>query len=683
MSNIQPAETAPRQFVIGIDTGGTYTDGVLMDYGSRKLLATTKHLTTREDLAIGVTQVLRRLEIPDPSAVQLVGISSTLATNSIAEGKTRDVGLALIGYDEDLLNEYDLDEQFTAGDYEHFAGGHDSQGRQKQPLDVRAIVDWATRHRADFDAFAVSGYFSPLNSEHEEQAAEAIFKATGRPVVMASQLSSQLDSIKRATTASLNASLVSVMQEFIEAVRRALAEQNIDATLMVVKGDGSLMPYEDAIRKPVETVVSGPAASAIGGYFLCDESSGLMIDVGGTTTDMALVESACVDVTDQGARVGDVQTAIKTARIRTACVGCDSRISYEAGGRGIVVGPERVTPLCRLAEQYPDARQQLSRLHKIDPTRCSPNDLEYWLLYRPITPRRRAQLTQRQERLVDLLADGPRSVSDLMRELDVYHPSQLEARPLLRQGYIEPAGLTPTDVLHVQNRLDKWDRQASVWGMDHLTRLTGTPRKQLKQEVFEFIAATIAEEVIVFLAGKHAERLPEQIDGTWGRWFFEEFLNGKNPLISVKLHSYFPTVGLGAPAQFFIEQVAEKLGSALITPEHHEVANAIGAVAGSIMVEKQALLFVQETANTRHYTVHVAGEVKHSFEKESQARDFAKQRVEELALEGAEAAGAHDPDVTLVVETEGSVDRYIAQAVGNPDLTTTMETEIDTSAQPA
>jgi len=458
------APSPPRQFVIGIDTGGTYTDGVLMEYGSRKLLATAKHLTTRQDLALGVTQVLRSLEIADPAAVQLVGISSTLATNSIAEGKTRDVGLVLIGYDETLLAEYELDEQFTARDYEHFAGGHDSQGKEKQPLDLDAIVRWAEQHRHEFDAFAVSGYFSPLNAEHEERAAETIYQATGRPVVMASQLSTQLDSIKRATTAGLNASLVSVMQEFIEAVRRALTDQGIDATLMVVKGDGSLMPYEDAIRKPVETIVSGPAASAIGGYFLCDEASGLMIDVGGTTTDMALVQSACVDVTDAGARVGNVQTAVKTARIRTACVGCDSHVSFEAGGRGVVVGPERVMPLCRLAEQHPDARRQLERLSRIDENQRTPADLEFWLLYRPLTPRRREQLTDRQARLVDLLAEGPKPVAELMRRLHVFHPDQLEARPLLRQGYIERAGLTPTDVLHVQNRLAKWDREASVWG---------------------------------------------------------------------------------------------------------------------------------------------------------------------------------------------------------------------------
>jgi N-methylhydantoinase A/oxoprolinase/acetone carboxylase beta subunit len=250
----------------------------------------------------------------------------------------------------------------------------------------------------------------------------------------------------------------------------------------------------------------------------------------------------------------------------------------------------------------------------------------------------------------------------------------------MRQGYIERAGLTPTDVLHVQNRLDRWDVEAAQWGVDHLASLAETGDEDVAQGVFEFIAATIAEEVIVFLAGKHAKRLPGQIDGTWGRWFFEEFLSEKNPLISVKLHSHFPTVGLGAPARFFIEHVAEKLGSALIVPEHHEVANAIGAVAGSIMVEKQALMFVQETENRRAYTVHVAGDDKRTFEKESQARDYARRRAEELAVEGAQAAGAHDPDVSVVVETEGSVDRYIAQAIGNPDLSTDLERELEPTA---
>ncbi len=657
-----------KTYVIGIDTGGTYTDGVLMEAGSRHLLSTAKHLTTRQDLSLGVTDVLNSLDIPDPSAVSLVGISSTLATNSIAEGKTRDVGLALVGYDEELLEEYDLDGNFTARDFAHFRGGHDSQGKQKDALDLRGITEWAKANAHEFDAFAVSSYFSPLNAEHEELAADAIYRATSKPVVMGSQLSTQLNSVTRATTAAVNASLVSVMQDFIEAVRRALQAKGIDATLMIVKGDGSLMPYTDAIRRPVETIVSGPAASAIGGYYLCNRPSGLMIDVGGTTTDMALIEESSVDVADQGARVGDVETAVKTARIRTACVGCDSWVHYERDGRGLIVGPERVVPLCRMADQFPAIGEQITRLHRIPEEQRQWTDVEFWILRRVPTARRQEHLSEKQRALVSVLEEhGPMSVTALMRELKVHHPVQLQAAPLLRQGYIEKGGLTPTDLLHVQGRMDKWDLDAAREGLAHAAFLFDLSPEEVQDKAFEFIAANIAEEVIVFLAGRDAQRLPEQIDGTWGRWFFEEFLSDKNRLVSVKLISHFPTVGLGAPAEVFIEAVARKLGSELVIPEHHEVANAIGAVAGSIMIEREALLFVQEGDESRSYRVHVAGEQK-QFDKEENARKYARSRVTELALEGADAAGAYEPDLSVSVETEGSVERYIAQAVGNPDL---------------
>ena len=91
------------EYVIGIDTGGTYTDGVLLDLQSRRVMAFSKTLTTRDNLARGINKALNDLNIAEPDAVRLVGISSTLATNSIAEGKTRRVGLLLIEYEQELL----------------------------------------------------------------------------------------------------------------------------------------------------------------------------------------------------------------------------------------------------------------------------------------------------------------------------------------------------------------------------------------------------------------------------------------------------------------------------------------------------------------------------------------------------------------------------------------------------
>ena len=287
-----------NRYVIGIDTGGTFTDGVLLDYESRKVISAAKSLTTREDLKNGVIKVLKKLNIRDDFNIKLVGISSTLATNSVAEGKARKVGLLLIGYDKELVESYGLDEKMSTEEISYFEGGHNAQGVELAKLDKAGIKDWISENEGKVDAIAISSYFSPLNPEHEEEAFKIIQKYSSVPVVMGHQLSTKLDSVKRAATASINASLVAVMQDFIEAVQHSLRELDIKAPLMIVRGDGTLMPYPDAVQKPVETVLSGPAASAIGGRFLSRNGSSLVIDMGSTTTGMALVQDSRVVVSE-------------------------------------------------------------------------------------------------------------------------------------------------------------------------------------------------------------------------------------------------------------------------------------------------------------------------------------------------------------------------------------------------
>jgi N-methylhydantoinase A/oxoprolinase/acetone carboxylase beta subunit len=106
-------------------------------------------------------------------------------------------------------------------------------------LDTAAIEEWIKANEQDIDAVAVSSYFSPLNPEHEQAAFDIIQKHTSLPVVMAHQLSTKLDSIKRAATASINASLVAVMQDFIESVHQSMKAMDINAPLMIVRGDGN------------------------------------------------------------------------------------------------------------------------------------------------------------------------------------------------------------------------------------------------------------------------------------------------------------------------------------------------------------------------------------------------------------------------------------------------------------
>ena len=655
------------EYVVGIDTGGTYTDGVLLDHRSRKVMAFSKTLTTRDNLARGINKALKELSIADPASVRLVGISSTLATNSIAEGKTRKVGLLLIGYDQELMAAYNLASKLPTRHLAHFKGGHTTQGLEKEALDLKSIEAWVTRYRTDVDALAISSYFSPLNPSHEERALAMVRNMCALPVVLGNQLSKKLDSIKRATTACLNASLVAVMQEFIEAVRKSLVAQGIQAPLMIVKGDGSLMPYKDAVHKPVETILSGPAASAIGGRFLSGHGSALVIDVGGTTTDMALMDNFRMTISEDGARVGTFETAVEAARIRTTALGCDSRITFDAGEK-VQVGPERVVPLALLAARFPQVEKELCRLEKKGDLERRATDIEYWFLSKAMGSHEKAIENTNHHQLIALLQEGPLSLTRLLKKMDVYHALQLNADTLIRQGVIERATLTPTDLLHVTGQMDIWCVEAARQAVAYACDLHAKNQTRLVEQTLESIVFTMVKEAVVFLARQVSEdQLPEHIDGPWGRWLVNEALTGKNPYLAVTMASRYPIIGIGAPAKIFIKKVAESLHTRFILPDHAAVANAVGAVAGSVIVAKEALIYPRETEGARAFVVQIEGSNKRFNELEDACR-YAEKIVAQLARESAIAAGAIAPQVVLEKQTEGALQRIEAHAAGNPRL---------------
>ena len=669
-----------NRYVIGIDTGGTFTDGVLMHYRSRRVVKSAKTLTTRHDLKEGVINVIDELDIQDTANVRLVGISSTLATNSIAEGKARKVGLLLIGYDRDLIEGYGLGDKLSTEVVEYVAGGHTSQGAEKAELDIDAVRTWIDRTREDVDAYAVSSYFSPLNPEHEERAFAVIRECTDLPVVMGHQLSTKLDSIKRAATASLNASLVAVMQEFIQAVRHSLKEHGIRAPLMIVRGDGTLMPYTEAIQKPVETVLSGPAASASGGRFLSQNRDSLVIDMGSTTTDMALVDEGHVVVSERGARVGDTETAVEAAHIRTLCIGCDSRISIDRD-RVVTVGPERIMAISQLADRYPQVAAEIANLRNRPAAMWKATDVEYWFLYNHPDPE---TLNDGEAKLVELLRDGPANVTTLLESLGVFHPSQLPGDELFRRGELEAAALTPTDLLHVTGNMDLWDEDTARMAVRVLAKVHEKNREHFVEGTLDGMVRKIVEEIIIFLACQEMKRgeMPYQIDGEWGRWLFEEMVDGRSRFLSVNIDSRYPLLGTGAPAEYFIKRAAEMLSAPFIMPKHYDVANAVGAVSGSVMESKQALLFTRKTADTVTHVVQIDEETK-TFQEWEDACDYAEETVEERAREALLNAGATAPHIDLNRRQDGAVLRILARAVGNPKLSGAVENEDAEETDPA
>lgn len=668
-TDLSPNERAPEALVLGIDTGGTYTDGVLLDYNTRRVLATQKSLTTRRDYSIGIEAVIEGIQIEDPSAVRMTSISTTLATNAIVEGKGKRVALLLIGYDPDLIASFHLAERFSTPDYYYFRGGHNLHGQEQEPLDLPAIRKTVSEVKDRVDALAVSSYFSPLNPEHELRAYDAIAGVTDLPVVLGHQLSTRLGSVERATTAALNASLLAVLQDFVVAVRQALERRGIRAPLMVVRGDGTLISDEYATRTPVETIHSGPAASAIGGRFLSKLDDALVVDIGGTTTDLALIQDGQVTISEEGATVGTYKTAVKSADLLSIGLGGDSHVALDRE-KALSIGPARVAPLAFLAHHHPEVLTRLKTLSRRMWAQASPEWLVYWYLVREPAGNNRPTDPRHRE-LIRILQDGPRPVPEILARLELLHPSQLGVESLVRREVIGRAGLTPTDLLHVDGRFDRWDVEAAQLALHVFSRFLFREAAEVQDEVWDGMKRRIVSAVLSFLSRKEIGGAGLREDRDMGRWFFDNSLRRSHPHLETNIRLHLPIIGIGAPAGIFLQDVADALHTDLILPEHHDVANAVGAVAGSVMVAEEMLVYPRLSPSgldvIGYYVQTNNG--RELFDEAVRAREHARELSRARALSAALRAGADNPEVVLKEETEGlDTYRIRAEAIGNPRL---------------
>ena len=648
--------------VLGIDTGGTFTDAVLLNYNTKEVVAMTKALTTRYDLSVGILKAIDSLPIHDFRAIKLVSISTTLATNAIAEGKGRQVALFLIGYDAELVREFNFGERFATPHYFYFSGGHDFTGQAKEPLDLDAITSKAREIATNriADVLAISAYFSPLNPEHEQQAFEAIASITDLPIILAHNLSKKLNSIERATTVTLDASLVAVQHDFINEVREALHVRGIDAPLMVVRGDGTLMSADIADRYAVETIHSGPAASAIGGRFLTGREMALVVDIGGTTTDIVLIDEGQVIVNEDGATVGAYRTAVKAANIRSFAMGGDSQLWFDKEEQ-LRVGPTRVVPLAYLAAEHPRVHDEiLSLVHK-QPAESILDSLEYWFLQR-----HDGSNDPQVVRLFDLLQDGPCPLSRILTELKLIHPMQFNGYQLIKREIIGRAALTPTDLLHVRGDFTPWDVDAAHVAVEMFTRIRGWMTDQLVERMFEVMTDTILTEIVQFLTGR---RLVERDLFTQrrdiGRWFFDNSFCPNDKYLGTNIKLRMPLIGIGAPAGIFLPRIANALGTEFVLPEYYAVANAIGAVAGSVVATCEAIVYTH-----LHEYIAQVGEMRGKFTRLTDAMQFARTEAARQAENAALRSGAISP-YTTVEEMPNGTDSYRikARAAGNPCLT--------------
>lgn len=653
------------EFVLGIDTGGTYTDGVLLDQPTKEVVKTAKTLTTKHDLTAGILKVLDELLPDDPGEVKLVVISTTLATNAIAEKKGRPVSLFLLGYDRELVDQFSLETQFATSSFHYFRGGHDLYANEQAPLDEKGIIERAQKLENQVDAFAISGYFSPFNASHEERAFQLVTENTDLPVVLGHQLSTRLDSIQRATTATLNASLLSILQAFIQAMRSSLHERAIQAPLMVVRGDGALVSAETARDRPVETVHSGPAASALGGKFLADLDKALVIDMGGTTTDIALIDESQVRIREEGTTVGKYNTAVRAAHIHSLGLGGDSLIHFDLEDQ-LLIGPERVKPLSKLAQDHPAVLKDLERLANSHHQPFNPQQIEYWYLQREPT---RSVSDPRADHVLEMLRLGPRSLPKILEELDVLHPLQFGGSALLKEEIIGRSSLTPTDLLHITGEFFPWNTEAARLAARLCAGYLHLDLEKFIHQVIQHMVKKIARETISYLTGQTLEPAPFFVEpDDLGLWLFEENYSKDDPYLGSRIALKMPLVGIGAPAEIFLPQVAELLHTEYISPPHFQVANAIGAAAGTGTTLQEAWI-IPQSRNLRTVGYYVqSGADRKRFRTLQDALDFAEETTRKQALKQAEAVGINNPDIEVQRLPDGAESyRIRARAAGSLD----------------
>ncbi len=644
---------------LGIDTGGTYTDAVLVDHSSSEVLAGAKALTTRRDLSIGIGKAVTTVFTESgaaeaqpypPADVDLVALSTTLATNAIVEEQGSPVCLLLIGYDAELIQQHGFERDLVTQDVVYLRGGHNGMGDEAAPLDEDAAREAILARRDHVEAFAISGYFSVRNPSHELRVRALVEELTGqsngvpKPVTCGHELTTRLNAIRRATTVALNARLIPLLQELITTVRHTLEKLGVSAPLMVVKGDGSLVRAGWALQRPIETILSGPAASVVGAWRLAGRGDVWVIDVGGTTTDIAALVEGLPRVNPEGAQVGRWRTMVEAVDVHTVGLGGDSQVrvnSKHSSGRGwLTLGPRRVVPLCLLAGQEPEVVAELQ--FQLVNSRKDSRVGQFVLANRRPTH----TLPKGDRELLNQLAEGPKSLIWLGSGTTNYRflaPRQIER--LRSQRLLLQAGFTPTDALHVLGRLETGNAEASRLGASLLAIQADLSPEDFCRRVVSGMSDRVARELVSKVLSDE-EALPDWEQEPTATALLDLALKGsQNSALDCRLSLKRPLVAIGAPVEAYLPRTSRQLQAELIIPDHAGVANAVGAVVGGVVQKTRVVIHPMDSSDSS-FRVHLFDGV-HDFDDLEEAVAYAQKFVPEQLEVLARKAGADHVEVKM------------------------------------
>jgi N-methylhydantoinase A len=314
---------------IGLDVGGTYTDAVLMD--GRKIIEKMKVPTDNDQLLDSLLKALDPLlEAAKGEELERIVLSTTLITNLIATKKVDPTALVIIPGPGLNPSTYDYKVPYTF----LLSGAIDYRGREIDPLDEQEIENCAQKIKeAGVMRAVVVGKFSQRNKQHEERVASYLEEQIpGIRVAMGHQVTGRLNFPRRVYTSLLTLATQDRFHTFYAEVLKLLEQRGITAPLYILKADGGTLPFDLSAQKPVETIFSGPAASTLGGLALTPRGeTSVVVDIGGTTTDLALILSGEPLLASRGARIDDKLTHVRAFATSPAAVGGDSCLQVQDG----------------------------------------------------------------------------------------------------------------------------------------------------------------------------------------------------------------------------------------------------------------------------------------------------------------------------------------------------------------
>ncbi len=583
---------------LGIDTGGTFTDAAVLR-GDGSVFVSAKAPTTHRDLIVGVStavdRVLTAMEAAGSARSQIssVALSTTLATNAMVEHTGGGAALVVAGFDPGAVER--IDGLASAAHVIAISGGHNAQGREIDELGTDALVA-EIDSLAKTEAIAVASLFAVRNDAHERAVRSLLArdpKTAHIPVTCSHELSGRLDGPRRAATALANAVLTAPVRRLIDAFERSVREAGVDAPLVVVRSDGSVMSLGHAMERPVETILSGPAASLVGGIHLAGVQDAIIVDIGGTTTDVAVVSNGIPEIVDDGATVGGVGTMIRSPRIRTEGLGGDSEVGWDEHRGVLKVGPGRVIPLGAAQVRFP----QLNDLLQAQASR---------------------RIVSETDGLFCVTPDG-----ELLEATTAFSTRReyLAARRRASAGELQFVALTPTDAAWAAGLVDRdsfgsaFDQVASKSGLELFAATLGrfgVPRFESGQDAARSILAEVQHRTGSVIAS--AVGVPSTV--------WTETLRSQE-LYRVGVQLDRPIIGIGASAALHHPPLASLLGTDVHIPEWSEVANAIGAAVGSVRMQLTASITSPKRAG---FVVHRPG-VTTSFETLDEAVEEATDRL--------------------------------------------------------